>query len=173
MHIKIFFIPKFKIRVLYFSLTEFNCFVVEITADVQKTVWVKAGRPGVFCDVGVWQLSRHPNYFGEILQWWCAWLFACGSSKTGFANMEWWCTIISPLFTMQILLNMSGTGVAQSNGKNLKRYYERCPERYAIYRANTSILIPFVGYKFVPMFLKRTIFLDFERYEYRPSLKKD
>lgn len=87
--------------------------------------------------------------------------------------MEWWCTIISPLFTMQILLNMSGTGVAQSNGKNLKRYYERCPERYAIYRANTSILIPFVGYKFVPMFLKRTIFLDFERYEYRPSLKKD
>jgi steroid 5-alpha reductase family enzyme len=32
--------------------------VFEITADVQKSVWVKAGREGGFCQVGVWNFSR-------------------------------------------------------------------------------------------------------------------
>jgi len=70
---------------------------------------------------------------------------------------------------MQILLNMAPTGVANAEGKNLKRYYEKCAERYAKYRENTSILIPFIGYAHVPQFLKRTIFFDFEKYEYKPS----
>jgi len=26
-----------------------------------------------------------------------------------------------------------------------------------------------IGYKYVPMFLKRTIFFDFEKYEYKPT----
>ena len=34
------------------------------------------------------------------------------------------------------------------------------------YRASTSILLPMVGYKYVPQALRRTIFLDFERFEY-------
>ena len=58
-----------------------------------------------------------------------------------------------------------------ANGKNLKRYYDACPKEYASYRENTSILIPFVCYKNVPKCLKRTIFLDLERYEYRPSVQ--
>ena len=53
---------------------------LEVVADVQKAVWVRAGRPGGFCQTGVWRLSRHPNYFGEMLQWWCAWGFAYASS---------------------------------------------------------------------------------------------
>ena len=32
--------------------------VFEIAADVQKSVWVKAGREGGFCQVGVWKFSR-------------------------------------------------------------------------------------------------------------------
>ena len=42
--------------------------VFEVTADVQKARWVSAGRPGGFCNVGVWSWSRHPNYCGEILR---------------------------------------------------------------------------------------------------------
>ena len=70
---------------------------------------------------------------------------------------------------MQILLNMQPTGISNAEGMNLKRYYDKCPERYAKYRESTSILIPFIGYQYIPQFLKRTIFFDFERYEYKPS----
>lgn len=143
----------------------------EIIADVQKAKWVKKGRQGVFCQVGLWSFSRHPNYFAEILQWWAAWLFAFGSCSYGNFNYQWFFSILSPLFTMNILLNTGGTGVMNANGKNLKRYYDACPKEYASYRENTSILIPFVCYKNVPKCLKRTIFLDLERYEYKPSVQ--
>ena len=43
--------------------------LIQIAADVQKAGWVKAGRVGGFCQVGLWAFSRHPNYFGEIAQW--------------------------------------------------------------------------------------------------------
>jgi len=138
---------------------------LEIVADVQKSVWVKAGRVGNFCQVGIWKYSRHPNYFGEMLQWWSAWAFSYGSGS-GVGDIQWWVGILSPLFTMQILLFTNNTGVANANGKNLKRYYDKCPEEYAEYRQSTSILIPMIGYKYVPLFLKRTIFLDLKMYEY-------
>ena len=56
----------------------------------------------------------------------------------------------------------------QANGKNLARYYDAWPDEYARYRAATSILLPMVGYIHVPLALKRTLFLDLERFEYRP-----
>ena len=138
-------------------------------ADIQKALWVKAGRSGGFCTVGVWSLSRHPNYFGEICQWVCVWLLA-SSSASGLLDAAWWATALSPFFTLKILLDTPATGVAQANGKGLKRYYESPhADAYKKYRASTSILLPFVGYSHVPLGLKRTIFLDLERYEYRPS----
>jgi len=130
---------------------------------------VKAGRKGSFCQVGVWKYSRHPNYFGEILQWWSAWGFSYGSGS-GAGDVQWWFGILSPLITMKILLFTSGTGVANANGKGLKRYYDKCPIDYSEYRQSTSILIPMVGYKYIPMILKRTIFLDLKHFEYEPEV---
>ena len=146
--------------------------VIQIVADVQKAAWVKAGRVGGFCTKGVWKYSRHPNYFGEIFQWWCAWAFACSSSDReagGYADPLWWACAVSPLFTMHILLNVPATGIAHAEGKNLKRYYENYATEYAEYRAHTSILIPMICYRYVPLFLQRTIFLDLGRYEYKPN----
>mmetsp|Transcript_135986 Transcript_135986/g.379002 ORF Transcript_135986/g.379002 Transcript_135986/m.379002 type:complete len:306 (+) Transcript_135986:56-973(+) len=145
--------------------------VIEVVADIQKAVWVKSGRVGGFCQVGVWHFSRHPNYFGEILQWWCIWALAYSSSEyvgEGYKDLLWWACLTSPVFTMHILLNLPPTGVWNAEGKNLKRYYEQCPDEYARYRESTSVLIPMIGYKYVPLYLKRTIFFDFERYEYKP-----
>jgi len=105
-----------------------------------------------------------------MLQWWSCWVLAY-SCASGPADWMWWASAASPLFTMQVLLNIPETGVAQANGKSLKRYYERFPESYAAYRASTSILLPMVGYSYVPMALKRTLFLDLARYEYRPRPK--
>uniref|UniRef100_A0A6U3T666 Steroid 5-alpha reductase C-terminal domain-containing protein n=2 Tax=Ditylum brightwellii TaxID=49249 RepID=A0A6U3T666_9STRA len=155
------------IAIIGFGLGVFT----EVISDIQKALWVKAGRNGGFCTVGLWAFSRHPNYFGEILQWWCAWIFAYSSSEVsggGVVDPLWWGCIVSPLFTMHILLNIPGTGITHAEGKNLKRYYDKFPSEYSEYRSNTSVLIPFIGYRYVPSFLKRTIFLDFERYEYKP-----
>mmetsp|Transcript_8042 Transcript_8042/g.11654 ORF Transcript_8042/g.11654 Transcript_8042/m.11654 type:complete len:317 (+) Transcript_8042:145-1095(+) len=140
--------------------------LIEAIADIQKARWVKAGRQGGFCQVGIWKYSRHPNYFGEILQWWEAWGFSFGSGS-GWNSAQWWIGILSPLVTIQILLFTSGTGVANANGKNLKRYYDRFPDEYAEYRKSTSILIPMIGYRYVPMILKRTLFFDLKCYEYK------
>ncbi|KAL7517409.1 hypothetical protein ACHAWX_002335 [Stephanocyclus meneghinianus] len=150
----------------------FGCGVlIEIVADIQKALWVRSGRAGHFCSVGVWSFSRHPNYFGEISQWWFLWAFARSSSESNRSYVDplWWACIVSPLFTMHILLNVKPTGLCNAEGENLQRYYEKCPEDYSAYRQNTSILIPMIGYRHVPMFLKRTIFFDFEKYEYKPT----
>lgn len=152
-----------------------SCFGVgvfcEIVADIQKSIWVKQGRIGGFCCVGIWKYSRHPNYFGEMLQWWACWIFAF-SSGVGISDLGWWSSILSPLFTMQILLNTDATGIPQANGKNLKRYYDKCPVEYSNYRETTSILLPMVGYNNIPLFLKRSVLLDLERWEYFPKEKK-
>lgn len=153
----------------YFAIIGFGLgLIIEVAADIQKSLWVKAGRQGNFCRVGVWNYSRHPNYFGEILQWWSAWGFSYNSGS-GVGDAQWWVGILSPLLTMQILLFTGGTGVANANGAGLKRYYDNCPDEYSDYRASTSILIPMVGYRYVPLFIKRTIFLDLKRYEYQPE----
>eukprot|EP00529_Nitzschia_sp_RCC80_P031102 CAMPEP_0113520356 /NCGR_PEP_ID=MMETSP0014_2-20120614/44028_1 /TAXON_ID=2857 /ORGANISM="Nitzschia sp." /LENGTH=368 /DNA_ID=CAMNT_0000418173 /DNA_START=23 /DNA_END=1129 /DNA_ORIENTATION=+ /assembly_acc=CAM_ASM_000159 len=174
---------------------------IEIVSDVQKAIWVDKGRPGGFCTVGLWSYSRHPNYAGEMLQWWSAWAVAYGavvstsaklptlssslSSVDGTDNgsisefltsllqnpWTWWLiSILSPLFTMHILLNVPGTGIAHAEGKNLKRYYEStCGDAYKIYRESTSPLVPMVGYKFLPMWFKRTFLFEWTKYEYRPK----
>jgi hypothetical protein len=68
-----------------------------------------------------------------------------------------------------MFLLLLASGIPTTEGKNLKRYYDNYPTEYAEYRVNTSILIPMIGYRYVPLFLKRTVFLDLERYEYIPT----
>ena len=146
--------------------------VCEVAADVTKARWVQRGRIGGFCQDGLWHYSRHPNYFGEMLQWWSAWLLALASAPGGLTDVAWLATSASPLFTMHILLNLPATGVAQANGKSLRRYYEgKHAEAYAAYRSSTSILLPLPPrlYRAIPLPLKRTLFLDLSRYEYKPK----
>ena len=137
--------------------------VLEISSDVQKTNWIHNGRNGGFCRLGWWNYSRHPNYAGEILQWWCA---------AGMCHS--YIGIASPLFTMVILLSMSGTGIWNAEGKNLKRYYEsEYAKEYAEYRERTSPLIPMIGYGAIPLSLKRWCLFEWERYEFKPTEKME
>lgn len=49
----------------------FGAFALESVADLQKRRFARAGgkRSRDVCDVGLWRYSRHPNYFGQWLQW--------------------------------------------------------------------------------------------------------
>lgn len=42
--------------------------LTETTADYQKWMF-KAAHPGEFCNAGLWSLSQHPNWFGNLLLW--------------------------------------------------------------------------------------------------------
>ena len=47
---------------------------------------------------GLWGLSRHPNYFGHLLQWWALYIIACSS-----IGGEW--SFYGPLIMSLYLLN--------------------------------------------------------------------
>jgi steroid 5-alpha reductase family enzyme len=42
--------------------------VTESMADYQKWIF-KNNHPGKFCNVGLWSISQHPNFFGNLLLW--------------------------------------------------------------------------------------------------------
>ena len=168
------------------SISILECFLLvgfgasiylEISSDVQKTLWVERGRVGGFCTEGWWHYSRHPNYAGEILQWWFAAVIAVVSSYTDTSTLSdpnlSWLGLVSPLFTMQILLAVPGTGVWHAEGKNLKRYYESThhSSENSDYRETTSPVWPMppTWYAGLSLPIKRWILLEWERYEYKPS----
>jgi len=87
-------------------------------------------RQGQFISHGLWALSRHPNYFGEITLW--AGIFlVCSSVFTGGQ----WVAVESPLFVAFLLIKVSGVPLLEARaeaewGKDgaYKAYKEATPE---------------------------------------------
>jgi steroid 5-alpha reductase family enzyme len=75
----------------------------------------------------LWRYSRHPNYFGEILQWWGIWLCVFSLPYGPLA-------IISPLTITWLIVFVSGVPLLE------KRYAK--DKTYQAYAAQTSRLIP-------------------------------
>ncbi|CAN5207362.1 DUF1295 domain-containing protein [soil metagenome] len=73
-------------------------------AEVRRFSRDPANR-GKICEVGLWSVSRHPNYFFEWLGW-CAWaLFAIDLS----GNYPWgWLALVAPLWMYWLLVHVSG-----------------------------------------------------------------
>ena len=69
-------------------------FIIEIIADQQKKKFkLDEENKDKFISSGLWSISRHPNYFGEITLWF-------GISIISFPVLEGWqfITLISPIF---------------------------------------------------------------------------
>ncbi len=81
---------------------------------------------------GLWKYTMHPNYFGEVTQWWAIWIIAI-SVPWGFLM------IFSPLYITFQIVKVSGV-------KLLDKRYKDNPE-YQEYREVTS--------KFFPWFPKK------------------
>lgn len=145
-------------------------FVCQVMSDIQKARWVAAGRPGGFCRAGLWNWSRHPNYFGEILMWWCAWGLCVQLVVKGVISLAWaGIAMLSPVLTMLLLLLVSGIPFAE--GRALRRYQGNA--EYQEYRRSTSPLVPLPFWSSIPRCLQRTIFCEFPMYEYPGDGDKD
>jgi len=75
---------------------------VEAAADRQLRRFLSSTRkPGRILDTGLWALSRHPNYFGEVLFWWGLWLFGLAADPS-----RWW-TVVGPAGITALFLGIS------------------------------------------------------------------
>jgi steroid 5-alpha reductase family enzyme len=76
--------------------------IIEGTADFQMQRF--RSRPASDDQVmppGLWSLSRHPNYFGEVLFWWGLYLFV------PLAYPNFWWAITGPVAILLLFLGIS------------------------------------------------------------------
>lgn len=101
---------------------------LELAADEQMRAFAATRQPGETLDRGLWRLSRHPNYLGEIGFWVSLWLFAVAA-----APAVWW-VVAGPLVMIAMFLGVS-----------IPMLDERSAARrpgYAQYAARTPALLP-------------------------------
>ena len=100
----------------------------ESIADYQKSKFKQnPENKGKLCRVGLWKLSRYPNYFGEMLLW-----FGFGSI---FLNqIPIWQAYLGPTILALLMINVSGIAI-------LEKKYRAHPE-YEDYAKSTNLLIP-------------------------------
>ncbi|CAF0739858.1 unnamed protein product [Adineta ricciae] len=160
-------------------------FLCETIADFHKFAWRFSKPPkSQFIRSGLWKFSRAPNYFGEILLWWGIFVIVNSVTVSDVLNNDQirialWFSILSPLFTMFLLLGLSGLPLTQKpTGRKFFLMSNRSQDnedpdcktawsRYKSYVEQTSVLIPFPNfiYRKFPEVL-RWVFLDFPIYRF-------
>ena len=86
-----------------------------------------------FISSGLWSISRHPNYFGEIILWIGIFIISLPSLE-GFEYL----TVISPLFVFVLLNKISGINLLE---KKADETWGDLDE-YKNYKKSTPELIP-------------------------------
>ncbi|TLS22623.1 uncharacterized protein PpBr36_05590 [Pyricularia pennisetigena] len=156
-------------------------FIMESVSDAQKYRFRSSheGNRSAICDKGLFALSRHPNYFGEMILQFGIFTIAVSPAEDGpvggQAFKALYATIIGPIFLTLLLMFVSGLTLQERPGA--KKRYEKGNnwEGYKRWLSRTSILIPFPPqlYEKLPTFLKRTVFLEFPIYVFDPAKHSD
>lgn len=103
-------------------------FYFESEGDAQLARFIRnPANKGKLMQEGLWAYTRHPNYFGEVVQWWGIFTFAL-AIPYGIV------TIIGPLTITFLILFVSGIPL-------LEKKYEGRPD-FEAYKKRTSIFIP-------------------------------
>ena len=103
-------------------------FYFESVGDAQLARFIKdPSSKGKIMQSGLWAYTRHPNYFGEVTQWWGIWLIAL-SVPNG------WLGIIGPVTITFLILKVSGIPM-------LEKKMKENPE-FADYKQRVSVFIP-------------------------------
>ncbi|EIN09848.1 DUF1295-domain-containing protein [Punctularia strigosozonata HHB-11173 SS5] len=123
-----------------------SSFLFEVTADHQKSVWRKARdrkqHDEKFLTSGLWGISRHPNYVGEVGIWTGIWALSTASLQTAyFPRGTVALAAASPLFTYFLLRKVSGVPPLERAGN---KKFAGDP-KWAEYKTNVPIFWPFTG----------------------------
>lgn len=103
-------------------------FYFEAVGDAQLARFIKnPANKGKLMRGGLWAYTRHPNYFGEVTQWWGVWLIAL-SVPYG------WLGIIGPITITFLILKVSGIPM-------LEKKMADHPD-FAEYKRRVSVFIP-------------------------------
>lgn len=103
-------------------------FFFETIGDYQLMKFKKdPANKGKIMQTGLWKYTRHPNYFGEVTQWWGIFLIAVSTVNGLYA-------IISPITITFLILKISGIPM-------LERKYQGDAE-FEAYKKRTSAFFP-------------------------------
>lgn len=103
-------------------------FIFESIGDSQLARFLKDPESkGKLMQSGLWRYTRHPNYFGEVTQWWGLWLIAL-SLPGGLI------TVIGPITITVLILKISGIPLLENKMANHPDFAE--------YKRKTSVFIP-------------------------------
>jgi steroid 5-alpha reductase family enzyme len=103
-------------------------FLVELIGDKQLKAFISNPKnKGKVLDKGLWQYTRHPNYLGEIMQWYGIGIIACASS--------WgWIGLIGPVILNVVIRYVSGV-------PPIERRKQKDPA-YRAYMQKTHAILP-------------------------------
>ena len=96
-----------------------------VLADVQKFNFLSNKRnEGKVLDVGLWGLSRHPNYFGNVVFWWGVYFVNYS------AGILW--TVFCPIVFSFMIMFLTGIPVnerlmVEEHGDRYREYQQRVP----------------------------------------------
>ncbi len=103
-------------------------FYFETVGDIQMYLFKKdIKNKGRVMNQGLWQYTRHPNYFGEVTMWWGIWILTIGSTY-------WYLGLIGPLTITYLITKVSGIPL-------LEKKYEGNKE-FEKYKSKTSVFLP-------------------------------
>jgi steroid 5-alpha reductase family enzyme len=92
-------------------------FIFEAVGDWQLARFkANLENKGKLLTTGLWRYTRHPNYFGDAVQWWGFYIIALAAGA-------WW-TIISPMIMTFLLIRISGVAMLERKLQWSKPGYE-------------------------------------------------
>lgn len=103
-------------------------FVFEAVADWQLKRFIKdSSNKGRLMTKGLWKYSRHPNYFGELVQWW-------GLGVVALSVPLGWLALLGPLLLSFLIIKVSGVPLAEARASSKPGWQS--------YKTATSVLLP-------------------------------
>ena len=107
---------------------------VEVVSDTQKTRFNSNSKnKGNFISTGLWSISRHPNYFGELILWIGITIIALPT----FSGLQY-LGCITPLFVYLLLNKISGVNLLEEIANN--RWGNN--SNYQEYKIKTPVFFP-------------------------------